>query len=568
MPDPHFLYHSAKHDVALAKLEYGLLNNVGFTVISGGIGTGKTTLIRHILNRTEKNLVVGLITNTHESFGELMEWICVAYSLPIEGQDSTELFQLFMDYVIQQYAEGHRTALIIDEAQNMSIDMLEKLRLLSNVNSEKDQLLQIILVGQENLENNLRKPELLQFAQRIAVHHTLAPLTEDETAAYICHRLDVAGCQEPVFEAEAMLQLYRYSGGIPRLINTLCDMAMVYGCAANQKTVSARLVHEVAKDKQEGGLLPLAASVPDTIKAELIEEVDVRLASLITDDETLVSREECQLVSQAEPVVDTTVITTGSKPLCKAGDHQSDKADTSASNTEFNQVHKKPSAKLVVSVLLICFLIVGSYLYYSKTSGSSRVSDPVVAEPLAFDATAPVKTHVESVETFDIAQQGNDRVVESKTVTAKQESAILSNDDINEIRMLKVALEQIINSETGLEDTLSESVQDEKEVVAMPAQIHGTAWIEDIGDEKYTLHIASLNSQAQAHEFIRKHRIEDNAAYFSSSKYNKTWHSVIYGKYRTVDEAEAAMKLLPEGLISGKPWIRNILKIQEIMHRH
>jgi len=257
LPDPAFLYPSRKHSMALDLLEYGLMNQAGFNVITGEIGTGKTTLVRYVLGKLERDVTVGLISNTHRSFGELLQWILFAFRLEHRGKEKVEMFQDFLDFLIQQYAENKRTLLIVDEAQNMSADTLEELRMLSNVNADKDQVLQVILVGQAGLRDTLRRPEMEQFAQRIAVDYHLEPLDLQETHAYIRHRIKVAGGDSiRLFAPAAREAIYEHSRGIPRLINLLCDTALVYGFAEQKSQIDAQVVNEVARDKRKGGIFP------------------------------------------------------------------------------------------------------------------------------------------------------------------------------------------------------------------------------------------------------------------------------------------------------------------------
>ncbi len=269
LPDSGFLYLSGKHRMALTLLEYGLMNQAGFTVISGDIGTGKTTLIRQLLNQIDDSIRIGLISNTHQTFGDLMQWIALAYDLPHQGKNKVELYQDFMDFIIREYAQGRRTVLIVDEAQNMSAETLEELRMLSNVNADKDQVLQVILVGQRELRDTLRRPDLVQFAQRIGVDYHLEPLDEQETRDYIRHRCVTAGGREELFTPEACQQVYAATGGVPRLINLLCDTTLVYGYAEQREQIDAQLVSDVARDKQQGGLFPqtapAAVPAPDTM---------------------------------------------------------------------------------------------------------------------------------------------------------------------------------------------------------------------------------------------------------------------------------------------------------------
>jgi general secretion pathway protein A len=256
LPDPTFLYPSEKHSMALVMLEYGLSNQTSFSVITGGIGTGKTTLIRQLLSQIGRDVSVGLISNTHRSFGELLQWVLLAFNLEYAGKDKVGMYQLLVDFLIGEYARNRRTVLIIDEAQNMAPETLEELRMLSNVNADKDQMLQIILVGQVGLRETLRRPDLEQFAQRIAVDYNLEPLNLDETRNYIRHRLEVAGGDPDLFDTAACEAIYRHSGGTPRLINLLCDTTLVFGYAEQAAQIHAPLVDDVVHEKLKGGLFP------------------------------------------------------------------------------------------------------------------------------------------------------------------------------------------------------------------------------------------------------------------------------------------------------------------------
>jgi putative secretion ATPase (PEP-CTERM system associated) len=263
LPDPGFLYPSRKHSMALDLLEYGLMNQAGFNVITGEIGTGKTTLVRYVLGKLDQDVTVGLISNTHRSFGELLQWILFAFRLPYRGKEKVEMFQDFVDFLVEQYSRRRPTLLIVDEAQNMSVDALEELRMLSNVNADKDLVLQIVLVGQAGLRDTLRRPEMEQFAQRIAVDYHLEPLDLQETQAYIQHRLKVAGCTNTrLFDVAACEAVYVHSRGVPRLINLLCDTALVYGFAEQKRQIDARMVEDVARDKRKGGIFPSQEKTP------------------------------------------------------------------------------------------------------------------------------------------------------------------------------------------------------------------------------------------------------------------------------------------------------------------
>jgi putative secretion ATPase (PEP-CTERM system associated) len=268
LPDPGFLYFTKQHRLALTMLEYGMSSQAGFTVITGEIGAGKTTLIRKLLESDDPSVTVGLLNNTMVAdLRELLSWIAFSFGLEFEGKSHVELYNDFIHFLIEEYGEGRRCVLIIDEAQQLGVELLEQVRMLSNINSGKHLLIQFILVGQPELRDILRRPELVQFAQRIAVDYHLKRLTEAEVIEYIRHRIKMAGGNPSLFAEEACKEVWRFSRGIPRLVNVLCDTSLVYGFSEQKKKVDLALVKEVIKDK-ESGLAP----VQDEISVEEIEK--------------------------------------------------------------------------------------------------------------------------------------------------------------------------------------------------------------------------------------------------------------------------------------------------------
>jgi len=278
-PDPAFLFLGAKHMTGISLLRYGLMNRAGITVLTGDIGAGKTTLLRQLLNETGDDIVVGLISNTHESFGNLMQWVAVAFGLPVATDSKALLYEQFAQFLIDQYAEGKRTVLVVDEAQNLENRSLEELRLLTNINADKDQLLQLVLAGQPELREKLQQPGLVQFVQRIAVDYHLRPLGPDETAQYIDHRLITAGGAAGLFEPVACRFIHYQSGGVPRLVNAICDTALVYAYAAGEQRVSVQVVFDMVIERVAAGLFGagvldftgLAADSPAALRKKGLE---------------------------------------------------------------------------------------------------------------------------------------------------------------------------------------------------------------------------------------------------------------------------------------------------------
>jgi len=255
LPDPAYLYWSQSHKLAFAMLEYGLLNHIGFTVITGDVGCGKTSLLRYLLTQLDDDVLVGMMTNTPADDAELLEWILVAFGEPVEGKSPARLYDDFRKFVHRRHEAGERVVLIVDEAQNLGLRSLERLRMLSNINVEKDEFFQLILVGQPQLKAYLRRPDMAQFAQRVGADFHLRPLDLDDVIGYVAHRLAVAGREGGhCFTFDAVRLIHEKSGGVPRLINIICDTAMVYGFARNVPVINARIVQEVIRDKIEHGV--------------------------------------------------------------------------------------------------------------------------------------------------------------------------------------------------------------------------------------------------------------------------------------------------------------------------
>jgi general secretion pathway protein A len=254
-PDPDFIYFGRRHKYAYAMMEYGVKNGAGFSVISGEIGCGKTTLIRHLLNNLDPGHIVGLVYNTHRDIADLLEWIMLAFGLPYEGLSGVALYDTFQRFLIEQYGLKNSVLLIVDEAQNLTPNALESLRMLSNINADKYQLLQIILVGQPQLKVMLSRPDLLQFSQRVSVDFHIKPFDAEEVQKYIEHRLKIAGRDTPLFTSEACLRIAEVSHGVPRSINILCDTALVYGFSIESDLINLAQVEEVLRDKVEFGAL-------------------------------------------------------------------------------------------------------------------------------------------------------------------------------------------------------------------------------------------------------------------------------------------------------------------------
>jgi type II secretory pathway predicted ATPase ExeA len=257
-PDPAFLFPSRRHAMALSMLEYSLESQASFAVLTGAIGSGKTTLVRKLLTQMGDLIQVGLVSHTHSRFRSIHGWALSSLGIAPRSQSDVALYETLVDALRTRYARGGRTLLIVDEAQNLSVEILEELRLLSNLNSERNLLLQILLVGQPELRATLSRPELKQFAQRVSVFFELKSLECSETHAYIQHRLQVAGGDASLFRPEAIDLIHARTRGVPRLVNQLCDFSLVYAFAEKHTEIDSSLVNQVIHDCSSG--LALAAA--------------------------------------------------------------------------------------------------------------------------------------------------------------------------------------------------------------------------------------------------------------------------------------------------------------------
>src|ERR671910_237863 len=256
-PDPEYLYPSRVHPEALDYLRYGLESHAGFVVITGEIGSGKTTLLQTLLRGLDSQTTVGRIVNTILEPRELLETIMIDFGLDPTGRSKPLLLRDLAQYLVDQRLAGRLVLLVIDEAQNLSTAALEELRMLSNLETEKSKLMQIVMVGQPNLRDKLAAPELEQLRQRITVSYHLQPLDRSETANYINHRLLRAALGAPLqFPREVTDTIHTRSRGVPRIINVICDAALVFGYAEERRQMDLSLMREVLAELETTGVLP------------------------------------------------------------------------------------------------------------------------------------------------------------------------------------------------------------------------------------------------------------------------------------------------------------------------
>ena len=249
LPDPGFMYWSPLHKRGYSVLQFGILTCAPITVLTGEIGAGKTTLIQHLLSELEHTITVGLISNAQGGRGELLQWVLNSLGVPVDDDASyVKMFQTLQDFLVAEYAEGRRVVLIFDEAQNLSVEGLEEVRMLTNINSNTDELIQLVLVGQPELRDLILNPKMRQLTQRVAASFHLERMDEETVANYIQHRLKTAGGSGKEFTKAASKQVFEQTRGVPRLVNQFCDFALLYAWTNDTKTVDEETISQVIKD--------------------------------------------------------------------------------------------------------------------------------------------------------------------------------------------------------------------------------------------------------------------------------------------------------------------------------
>lgn len=261
-PDPYFLYLSESHKEALASLIYGIKERRGFIVLIGEVGTGKTTLINAALERLGDNIKTAFIFNTDATFAQILQMALIEFGLAT-GEEKISKFTALTrlnQYAVRQFSRGVNIVLIIDEAQNLDVRTMENLRLLSNLETSKHKLVQIVMSGQPELDEKLRRRELRQLAQRINLKRYIAPLDESGTYRYIQHHLDLSGYKDRrLFDTASIRLIWQFSKGVPRKINMLCDNVLLLGYALGKKKISGPIVKEAVKDLE---LSPFDIEIP------------------------------------------------------------------------------------------------------------------------------------------------------------------------------------------------------------------------------------------------------------------------------------------------------------------
>ena len=287
-PDPRYLFLTRQIQEALAGLTYGIQNRKGFILLTGEVGTGKTTLLNRLLDWLHyQRMSTAYIFNSQLNVSHLFDFIMADFEIPCESREKSQVLLRLNQWLLERYRAGETAVLIIDEAQNLSAEVLEEIRLLTNLETATEKLLQIVLTGQPELEEKLKLPQLRQLRQRITLRCHTGPLSLEETFGYINERLRIAGANgEPTFSKEAVQTIHLYSRGIPRVVNLLCEHSMINAYVDSVRPVPSHIVEEVAREFQLDQVAPVASTVSPSRAKEaantqtLLENLDELLGRL------------------------------------------------------------------------------------------------------------------------------------------------------------------------------------------------------------------------------------------------------------------------------------------------
>ena len=297
-PDPRYLFLTGQMQEALAGLIYGIQNRKGFILLTGEVGTGKTTLINRLLDWLRgQRVATAYIFNSRLDVSNLFDFVMADFEIPCESREKSQVLLRLNQWLLERYRAGETAVLIVDESQNLSSDVLEEIRLLTNLETSTEKLLQIVLAGQPELEEKLKMPSLRQLRQRITLRCRTAPLSLEETFGYVAERLRIAGANgEPIFSKEAIQTVHLYSQGIPRVVNLLCEHSMINAYVDGLRPIPAHMVEEVAREFQLDEIAPivsgaLSSATQTTNTQTLLENLDELLERLRQVNAPVPSRE-------------------------------------------------------------------------------------------------------------------------------------------------------------------------------------------------------------------------------------------------------------------------------------
>lgn len=452
LPDPQYLFESRQHQAALSRLLLAVENRSGISVLTGAPGTGKTTLLRELMRHLPDSVTVGLITNTHESFTELLHWILAALLIPCNQGGRAERIAALRAFLVSERAKGQRVLLILDEAQNLSADAIEELRMLSDIGADGTPAFHLILAGQSELAARLSRSEFGSFTQRVAFNDEIGTLGAEDTAAYIHHRTRIAGAARQIFDERACAAIHRNTQGNPRLINLLCDLCLVYGYARGAEQISAAIVENVLRERAQNGSIP---EFRDTVV----------LAGTDNTPQQAPLRESDTGTPPAARIAAAGPVRVQSRPHRPGKSAKTMKpASTSPSRAEPALRAKRPDALLDPRKLSLNEVVIGAFvaglvaaglvagiLYYAGSGDGDRAPEagtahqpraPLTATPAGSDAAGQSLAEVERLKSEMLERERDAALAKARALERERDAAIAAARATTQSRIAKSQAER------------------------------------------------------------------------------------------------------------------------------
>ncbi len=604
--DPRFLYFSKAHARAKAYMNYGLLRGDGLVVITGEVGSGKTTLVQHLLSRLEERVLCAKIDQTQLTETQFLKVLLVELGLRVEKANKVELLDELNRFLIEQHTDGRKVILVVDEAQNLSPRVLEELRLLWNLEVQNERILNVILVGQPQLDELLDSPGMEPLVQRIRLRYRISALDDKETKEYIAHRLAVAGnTGGQIFTTDAMALIYGYTGGIPRLINVLCDLALTSAFANNSRVISAKIIKTAVEELQwvayadrpsrdrpphhkPEAMKPYNREAASKLHSERRDLLDRslgaafyhlavlrlnaleaaksigrkwRIIPLKTVTVTLVTMgvlfsilglvlgtlgsDEIQKESaQQPPLISENPVSMPDQPL----------DGREGTPFEANKVTRIDEAELTP--------VVPEEESAADTEPAAE-ADSAQAENAESPEDTEPPSRALAVEPFTPSQVSQSKI-SSLAVEGPGEDAGPTSNALAADSPVPSEAPQAIT--TALSD---ERVPSKDETVIKPEALQKipglrpVQWLLDQNPERYAIQILGVSEKAALQQFVVQQDLDMEMAYFPSRRHGKEWYVLLAGTYPSHTAANSARRALPNSVRANRPWIRKLDDVQK-----
>lgn len=575
--DPRFLYLSSAHARARAYLYYAVVKRDSIVTITGEIGSGKSTLIEEVCLHVDQDCRIVVLHQTQLDDSELLKALLLNLGERDVPPSKAQTLDRIRSILVQRHEQGQKSILIVDDAQNLGAEAIEELRMLTDDECDGQRLLSLVLVGQPNMDDKLSSEALKQVRQRVRLNYHLGSLNEPDTGAYIDHRLSVAGCpQRDVFSAASVMLIYRYTGGVPRLVNILCDMAMTAAAQHGSKTVTPRIVAQAIDELQwvdpaaPVGVVQNArhwfVSHLEQAHGAVRQRMGIRVswADVTTHGvrplRWLAGHEQSRRLRKATNSLRRTALVHAKNLGTEAENAimSLDVAAKRASRQPFGTSLRSVSQRALGSLYVARRPVTAITLFVSALLFTASLKNP---SPPALRAVAPkVIAPDDPARGLDADPMFSDMVVEVlASYNGRGKAMGPPASASGSLRLLPWAhLEDMVWPTTAFDFSIVPSPQ-----ISMP--VHDANWLLGQSEDAFTIQLVGTHSAQNLTRFIRNQGLRKGLAHYTVERKNKDWFVLVYGVYADREAAVAARKQLPEKVRANNPWIRRLGEVHELI---